>query len=258
MGALLEVTESYVNHVLTGDTLLCPVYLHFQDLRTSRCYFVMKNMIGSPPFEYVYDLKGCADDKTQVLRGVKIPPVSKRIWKVWMWCGDCAWSKERFAYYDGKLRAQRAIIHVTESQRERILKSMKRDVDWLVANELMDYSCLVAAKVRPVNSIAEEEFQCPFRRRRADCSEMAIYVAIIDWLQKWTASKQIARALKCLEGDKATIPPDPYGRRFCRRLEERFAVINEAVPSSPASTVESKQGSSSTVSPAHLFLQCWR
>jgi hypothetical protein len=230
---LLEVAESYVKYVRGGDTLLCPVYLHFED-QDSRNFYVMKNMVGPEPFDTVYDLKGCADDKTQWLRGKKVTPVSKRFYKVWMWCGDCAWSKERHIYYDGKLRAQRAVIHVTESQRDKAIATMKKDVEWLMSHQLMDYSLMVATKHRPAGSVTTE-FQVPLVRMSPDNTEMCVYIAIIDWLQKWTSSKVVARAIKCLEPDKATIPPDPYGRRFCRRMEERFVVVNDSAASSSVS-----------------------
>ena len=36
-------------------------------------------------FSFQYDLKGCADDKTQKKDGAKVKEVHKRIFKVHMW-----------------------------------------------------------------------------------------------------------------------------------------------------------------------------
>ena len=32
----------------------------------------------------------------------QVPTVNKRVWKVHMYCGTCAWSEDRHQYYDGK------------------------------------------------------------------------------------------------------------------------------------------------------------
>jgi len=227
--AMLQLTSSYVTHILEGDSLLCRVYLHFQEPGTNHAFLVMKNEIGEGPFESVYDLKGCADDKTQWQNGKRIPVVRKRIWKFWLWCGDCAWSKERHAYYEGKLRAQKAVIHLTESQREQVIQGLSRDVKFLAKHDLMDYSLLVATKSSTSDNARAESGDGLHKlvRRRVDGSEMVVRLAIIDWLQVWAFTKEIARAIKCLETDKSTIPPDPYGQRFCRKMEEHLTVIDD-------------------------------
>lgn len=228
--AMLQLTRAYTDHILEGDSLLCRVYLHFQEPGTPHAFLVMKNEIGEGPFECVYDLKGCADDKTQWLHGVKLPVVRKRIWKFWLWCGDCAWSKERHAYYEGKLRAQKAVIHVTENQREKVIEGLSRDVEFLAKHNLMDYSLLVSTKTNASEHSGVEISDGLHKlvRRRVDGSEMIVRLAIIDWLQVWMCTKEIARAIKCLETNKATIPPDPYGRRFSRKMEEHLTVVDDA------------------------------
>merc|ERR1719480_333400 len=53
-------------------------------------------------------------------------------------------------------------------------------------------------------------------------AETVYALGIIDFLQKWTSMKQVARAVKCLEREKATIPPQMYGDRFVERFEKRL------------------------------------
>ena len=45
--------------------------------------------IGTGPFQAVYDLKACADDKTIVLDGKSVKAVHKRWFKLGMKCGKC-------------------------------------------------------------------------------------------------------------------------------------------------------------------------
>ena len=46
----------------------------------------LTNPAGFPKaYSAVYDLKGCADDKTLVLNSEKVSTVHKRIWNVHMW-----------------------------------------------------------------------------------------------------------------------------------------------------------------------------
>jgi hypothetical protein len=47
-----------------------------------------------------------------------------------------------------------------------------------------------------------------------------LYVGIIDFLQDWTCTKNLAMAVKVCERNKATVPPDEYGARFIRVNDE--------------------------------------
>mmetsp|Transcript_13059 Transcript_13059/g.24020 ORF Transcript_13059/g.24020 Transcript_13059/m.24020 type:complete len:338 (-) Transcript_13059:123-1136(-) len=225
--ALMEVTESYLQHVTTGHTLLTPIYLHYRVLATGRCFFVMRNMIGNGPFDTVYDLKGCADDKMLIKGGEAVPTRRKRIWQIWMWFGECAWSQDRHKYYDGKLRARKAQIQLIDRQRSQVVTALRRDSEWLASRHLMDYSCLIAIRERqPEAKQQGPTGRQPLLRRKVDGSEVAVYIAIIDFLQKWNAKKEVAKAIKCMEPDKATVPPEAYARRFCRCMEERFVPVH--------------------------------
>eukprot|EP00438_Fugacium_kawagutii_P019475 Skav222357 [mRNA] locus=scaffold5844:74349:82456:- [translate_table: standard] len=103
------------------------------------------NCVGKGPFKALYDLKGCADDKTLEKDGVPIPAVHKRIWNLHMW-SSCCWSSARRRYYNGKVEARKAQLPVTCSQKDAVLEALRRDVSWLACQRLMDYSLLVAVK----------------------------------------------------------------------------------------------------------------
>jgi len=220
--ALLEATPALCKHMAEGLSLLTPIYLHFRIKELNRTFMVMCNMVGEGPSEALYDLKGCADDKSLELREKKIQVVSKRFYKPSMWCGQCLWSKERHIYYDGKQHARKVKIALREKDRNDVINALRRDVQFLIAQGVMDYSLLVAIK-RKVSSFPLNNVKL-FRVVRPDGSEMYMALAIIDFLQKWTVAKKVAQVIKCLECDKATIPPRPYGERFIEEFSQRFSV----------------------------------
>merc|ERR1719440_2653027 len=87
----------------------------------------------------------------------------------------------------------------------------------------MDYSLLVGVKTgAPGFAAGAHAGQLPLVRSCEDGSEVAVCIGIIDFLQGWNLKKIAARAMKCLECNKATIPPAAYARRFCEYFEERF------------------------------------
>ena len=43
--------------------------------------------VGEGPFQALYDLKGCADDKTLLRDGLRIKSIHKRFYKPQMWFG---------------------------------------------------------------------------------------------------------------------------------------------------------------------------
>jgi len=258
---LLEVTQSYFEHVVGGGTLLCTILLHFQDQATGRLFCVMRNEVGEGPFAVLYDLKGCNDDKVLELDGRKVVPVHKRIWRLHMWCGQCCWSEARRAYYRGKRAAADAEFSVLTEQRAEVLQRIQRDSEWLAGHQLMDYSLLVAVKAEafpppPADGASEaavaaeededvddpgDEVSPLFASREEDKGRRLVVrgasseepdaimsVSIIDFLQKWTFTKELARGVKACDGNKATIPPAAYARRFVQHFEERFVSSNTA------------------------------
>lgn len=63
--------------------------------------------------------------------------------------------------------------------------------------------------------------------------EIAVYVAIIDFLQIWTTGKRIARCIKVCERNKATIPPKSYAGRFVKHFSEHVIEVDEEAAPDP-------------------------
>lgn len=238
--ALCSVTESYVQRIQGGQSLLVTIYLHFTDPSEERSYMVMSNILRHPgPWVALYDLKGCADDKTLEANGRKVKAVHKRIWHVHMWCGNCAWSDDRMTYHQGKVAARTVDIPLTAPQKEAVVKWLKLDTDWLAENSLMDYSLLVGIKrisradaeadkvVRRAQAAPGQELRqplvCQTEWGRGTGDITLVYIGIIDFLQAWTMGKKIAMVLKVMERNKATIAPVPYAARFYEHFERSIA-----------------------------------
>lgn len=226
--SLLKVAKSYVDRVVDRTSLLCPMYLHFRECKSGRFFVVMLNMLaGRSNWSGLYDLKGCADDKTLELNGQPVEVVHKRVWNVHMWCGKCMWSQKRMTYYQGKVAARNLTIFVSPIQRIGLLDRLKLDTSWLAENNLMDYSLLVGIcrisresfETDPelmfaLRSGAEGELTRPIMQRDGKDHVLLIYVGIIDFLQQWTFPKAVAQCIKTLEKQKSTIAPMPYAKRF--------------------------------------------
>lgn len=222
---LLGITESFSEHLRTGKSLLSPIFLHFRDKATKRTFFAMRNCVGQGPFKALYDLKGCADDKTLEKDGVVIPAVHKRIWNVAMW-SSCCWSSARRRYHRGKVEARKAQLFVTSTQKDSVLEALRRDVSYLAGQRLMDYSLLVAIKdLKNEGTIGLPSGQ-PFIRQTKD-GPVAVHIAIIDFLQRWTMGKRVARAIKVFEKNKATIPPRAYAARFAVHFTQQVVAVEE-------------------------------
>lgn len=258
---LAGITGSFVERIKGGQTLLVTIYLHFTDPSQDKAYMVMRNLLKHKgPFVGLYDLKGCADDKTLEANGRKVHTVHKRVWHVHMWCGDCAWSDDRMTYFQGKVAARAIEILVTKRQRADVVSRLRLDTDWLSENNLMDYSLLVGVKrisqaefaldkvARWSHSAPIGELRQPLLSRAGlqsrgpdgkDVGDVTlVYVGIIDFLQAWTLGKKIAMGLKVLERNKATIPPLDYSHRFFTHFEQ--AIQGTAEPL--AKTVEEENG----------------
>eukprot|EP00442_Polarella_glacialis_P054621 CAMPEP_0115070350 /NCGR_PEP_ID=MMETSP0227-20121206/13064_1 /TAXON_ID=89957 /ORGANISM="Polarella glacialis, Strain CCMP 1383" /LENGTH=323 /DNA_ID=CAMNT_0002456853 /DNA_START=57 /DNA_END=1025 /DNA_ORIENTATION=+ len=227
---LLQIAGSYARHVRSGDTLICPIYLHFQDVASGRFFFAMRNSVGRGPFKALYDLKGCADDKLLERDGCPLEAVHKRIWNVGMWCGQTGWSEKRKLYYEGKVEARSVEIVMAKDQREAFLLTLQRDTDWLAGHRLMDYSLLVGIKEEAGPKTASGGLgpaalgHRPLTRQGEDGKDIVLLVSIIDFLQLWTNGKKCARCCKSMEWNKATIPPVPYARRFASHFAKRTLV----------------------------------
>jgi len=220
--AMLEITPSYVDHLHEDKSMISLVFLHYKDIQSGRTFFAMRNEVGNGPFHALYDLKGCADDKTIQLNGKAVKDVHKRIWNLSMWCGKCKWSEDRKTYYKGKQDAAHLKLRMTEEQRAVLVKALAYDMEWLAAHRLMDYSLLVARKT-------EAPATNTFLKVPGDNgSDDILCISIIDFLQKWTCGKRCARGVKVFECNKATVPPRVYAKRFQRHFEECFVASEPA------------------------------
>jgi hypothetical protein len=74
----------------------------------------------------------------------------------------------------------------------------------------------------------------PFVSVGPDGCVHVVYVGIIDYLQDWTCTKNLAMAVKVCERNKATVPPPEYGARFIRHFTDNFvgdsAAYSDAAP----------------------------
>ena len=276
---LKKLANELEGHIDSDDgSLLARFFLHFKcpgakalTGGTSEVFVVMNNWLVHPEgfpraYDAVYDLKGCADDKTLVLDRQAVAAVHKRIWNVGMWVSKHTWSSERHAYYQGKVSAVSTQFHVTYAQRQRIVRALQKDIKLLKLLGLMDYSLIVG-----VRSVAMEDarrdpallaampstvargvkaFDDTPRASPRGAAAMAtdgddptrvqpilsvrgdrvflLYVGVIDYLQSWGAGKYVANAIKVAERNKATVPPREYGDRFVKYFEEKF--VADALP----------------------------
>ena len=96
--SLTTYVDEYCQHVSEGNSFITCFYFHFQTTRQLHIdntkvkktlpagtnFIVMANcMPGADKVKDMYDLKGSADDKTQVQNGVKVPEVHKRCWSMY-------------------------------------------------------------------------------------------------------------------------------------------------------------------------------
>jgi hypothetical protein len=218
--AMLKVTESYVHHLHERQSRICVVFMHYRDVQSGRIFFAMRNEVGNGPFKALYDLKGCSDDKTLETNGKSRRAIHKRIWNCSMWCGKCRWDHERHAYYNGKKDAAHLNLPMPEDQCSKLIKSIEYDTEWLISKNLMDYSLLVALRTEPPSNGVERTFKVI-----ENGTEAYLCVSIIDFLQKWTCGKRVARGLKVFECNKATVPPRVYGRRFHSHFSNTFSAL---------------------------------
>mmetsp|Transcript_56100 Transcript_56100/g.112396 ORF Transcript_56100/g.112396 Transcript_56100/m.112396 type:complete len:379 (-) Transcript_56100:341-1477(-) len=259
---MLSCAGDYAAHITHDDgSLLCKVLAHFYHPEKKSNYMVMDNVIpplnavkeGSlttldkgvastveqkAKRRASYDLKGCNDDKVLERDGERVEEVHKRIWMVHMWCGSCCWSNERKKYFDGKKAAFREVFHVTQRQKNCLMQWLRTAVHFLAERSLMDYSLMVsclklelsdpatASVVEAVEATREKHGdkgvnQLPFVSV-VGSTVTILHVGVIDFLQDWTCTKNIAMAIKVCERNKATVPPDEYGARFIRHFTDNF------------------------------------
>jgi len=217
---MLAIAHSYVKHLCDGDSMICTVLLHYKDVDSGRCFFVMRNEVGNGPFKALYDKKGCADDKILEFNGKPRKAMHKRCWNFSMWCGKCRWSHERHAYYAGKKDAAELQVRMPEDQRAKLVQQLAYDTEWMINEGLMDYSLLIALRA----DAPTIDSKCAYQAFEVNGNKLYLGLSIIDFLQQWGCGKRCARAIKASECNKATVPPGIYGKRFQRHFEQCFSI----------------------------------
>eukprot|EP00913_Durusdinium_trenchii_P007907 g7418.t1 len=114
-----------------------------------------------------------------------------------MW-SSCCWSQARRTYHAGKVEARKVQIPILSSQKDTFLEAMRRDVSWLAGQRLMDYSLLVAIKDHKETPTKGLPAGQPYVRQTSE-GPIAVQMSIIDFLQRWTMGKRVARAIKVFE-----------------------------------------------------------
>eukprot|EP00511_Aplanochytrium_stocchinoi_P005077 CAMPEP_0204823828 /NCGR_PEP_ID=MMETSP1346-20131115/1904_1 /ASSEMBLY_ACC=CAM_ASM_000771 /TAXON_ID=215587 /ORGANISM="Aplanochytrium stocchinoi, Strain GSBS06" /LENGTH=408 /DNA_ID=CAMNT_0051950647 /DNA_START=72 /DNA_END=1298 /DNA_ORIENTATION=- len=233
---LLEIAKGLSEHFIekTKSSIIVPIFAHFTrtDKKSKKTFFAMTNCLADPgPYSKIYDLKGCADDKLLTENGKRVNVVHKRIWKLNLWCG-CG-GEDRTNYLRGKLEAlHEPDLKLTKSQKDLLINAIKNDCNFMKKYGLMDYSLLVAvinhADGKDINAQTLTEVGAGTALVAPDGNgkQRITIVGIIDFLQQWGLGKQVAKGIKVLERNKATIPPPRYADRFMQHFERIILVVD--------------------------------
>ena len=147
---LNKIFVSYMQSVLSNDSLLCRIFCVFTRRIDGKYYIAMGNCIPAceKSWDLIYDLKGTADDKTLVRNGKIVDEVHKRFWRLdWMFLEAFGKvSKKRVRYVEGKRGAYTSSIILTSEQKREVMLMVKRDLQFFIKQDLMDYSMIVAIK----------------------------------------------------------------------------------------------------------------
>ena len=277
---LLKIAGEYAEHIVSpGGSFICRFYMHVRHIKTGKFYVVMNNWIPSikavsqgqqtklerphDEYQFLYDLKGAADDKTQRRDSVTVKEVHMRCWHCRDICREyvcgpslCgAATPARQAYRDGKTHAITCTFEVAAGQRKIILARIEKDVSFLARLGLMDYSLIVGVKKAKVGRDADElrtqggflpgdSPDQPFQVLSEGGNAFGFYIGIIDFLQEWTLKKTVAHCIKtiaCAPKPLATVPPKEYGERFVAYFKNKFVasgvVLDEYIAADSTSTV---------------------
>ena len=236
---LLRITEDLATHLSLGRTLLAKTFMHFQvDVGRYGFFVVMENCLPwKGNYTAIFDLKGCNDDKLIVGDGAHIEAEHRRCWEIhkcWPF-SICTWDDTRRLYWEGKYVARMLQLRVTKNQRDSLLDHMAQDLAFLECHNLMDYSLLVGIICVSKKELQQrpgeiEELMATIRKNRdvrifmntVEGIIQIFFLGIIDVLEAWTCRKRTAMMIKCLECNKATVPPAVYARRFLGYFEDKL------------------------------------
>lgn len=227
--------ELYSECVLSRDSLLCRILCIFTRRVDGKLYIAMGNCIpiSEKSWDLIYDLKGTADDKTLVRNGKTVDEVHKRFWRLdWMFLEAIGKvTKNRLRYVQGKREAFTSSIILTTEQKKEIMTTIKRDLQFFVEQDLMDYSMIVAIKqidkvhekISFESTAIHEDMYNSFKVWDGD-KLYIVYVGIIDFLQGWTMGKRVAHVIKCMFAPKpiSTVHPVVYAEQFENFFEKKF------------------------------------
>ena len=116
-------------------------------------------------------------------------------------------------------------------QKKEIMTTIKRDLQFFVEQDLMDYSMIVAIKqidkvhekISFESTAIHEDMYNSFKVWDGD-KLYIVYVGIIDFLQGWTTGKRVAHVIKCMFAPKpiSTVHPVVYAEQFENFFEKKF------------------------------------
>ena len=227
-----DFCERYAERLLSHSSLLCRILTVFVR-KNGKFYIGMGNSISIDvkKWDFIYDLKGSADDKTLIKYGQSIDEVHKRFWRL-DWIISEAFgkvSKKRIEYVIGKREAYTRPIFLSIPQKKEIMQMLKNDLNLFLEQGLMDYSMIVAVKqidkmCSAVESTSKFSNMHNSYRVSREGKNYIIYFGIIDFLQGWTTAKKVANVIKIMFAPKpiSTIQPIKYAKQFENFFENKF------------------------------------
>ena len=246
--SLNSLADRLSDHILSAPkgapSFISTVYAHFVHSKDRRHYMVTKSVlpdVKSPTWDEIYDLKGCRDDKLLVSGGERVTEIHMRCWKVPYFC--CLWAcgatpQKRKSYYAGKVRAYGAeFFHLKKKDADDMIRRLERDVAFLDASAVMDYSLILGVRRCPLVNYRKDMFpkgegNQPFVSVH-NGTVWAYYAGIIDFLQTWNCTKMSAACLKacCAPKPLSTVPPPQYALQFVNHFRRKLSNTHgEALP----------------------------
>ncbi|KAJ1616863.1 hypothetical protein T492DRAFT_1104117 [Pavlovales sp. CCMP2436] len=236
-GSMLKHTLAIVEHQLTANSLICPIFLHFELSR--KTYVVMRNVLPSGTgviWHKKYDLKGNRDDKLLEEDGSDVVEVHKRCFHLhtcWYGCDAIPFltTVARKRYYEGKKHAFETQFVTSDVQAAQIIAMINGDTQVFSAVGVMDYSLVVGIlrqgehePIPPADGL--NQFVISYGGWT-----YIYYMGIIDFLQEWTSTKKIAALIKAPLAPKplSTVPPVQYAQQFAVAFQQKFGGEKAAI-----------------------------
>ena len=233
-----DFCEIYAEHIVSQGSLLCRIFSIFLRQKSRKVFIGMGNClpVSIKRWDYIFDLKGSADDKTLMKGGQSIDEVHKRFWRLdWIILEALGQiTKKRIQYVEGKKEAYTRSIFLADNQKTEIMGSLKHDLDFFIDKGVMDYSMIVAIKemgqnsfISPSENILKHRNIHNFYRFNYAGKSYIIYFGIIDFLQGWTFAKKVAHIIKYIFAPKpiSTVHPIKYAKQFEKFFEKKLRTV---------------------------------